>query len=51
MCRYQGNLHYWLLDERCFDQFSVIYEGGDKTAIFQNAPDEPNLIEERAVSL
>lgn len=44
----QGNLHSWLLNTHCYDQFSLIYEGGDRTAIFNNTHQEPVLIEERA---
>nr|XP_039256545.1 eukaryotic translation initiation factor 3 subunit B-like [Styela clava] len=42
-----GNLHYYLEEEDCNDQFSIIYEGGDKTAIFLNTHTEPALLEER----
>lgn len=31
------------------DQYSVIYEGGERTAIFKNTPREPAMVEERAV--
>ena len=52
----QGNLRYWLQDPDCFDHYSVIYEGGEKTAIFQNSVHlssvrDPTLVEERAVSI
>ncbi|XP_067673505.1 eukaryotic translation initiation factor 3 subunit B-like [Haliotis asinina] len=43
-----GNLRYWLQNKDCRDQYSVIYEGGEKTAIFLNSGSEPTLIEERA---
>lgn len=48
-----GNLRYWLQDPDCFDHYSVIYEGGEKTAIFQNSVHlssvrDPTLVEERA---
>ncbi|XP_045213087.2 eukaryotic translation initiation factor 3 subunit B-like isoform X2 [Mercenaria mercenaria] len=48
-----GNLRYWLQDPDCFDHYSVIYEGGEKTAIFQNTVHlssvrEPTKVEERA---
>ncbi|XP_060560213.1 eukaryotic translation initiation factor 3 subunit B-like [Ruditapes philippinarum] len=48
-----GNLRYWLQDPDCFDNYSVIYEGGEKTAIFQNTVHlssvrEPTKVEERA---
>ena len=39
------------MDSHCYDQYSVIYEGGDRTAIMKNAHNEPMVIEERAVSL
>lgn len=45
-----GNTHSYLLDENCFDQFSVIYEGGGKTAIYLNSVPEPTVVEERKVS-
>ena len=48
---FQGNLRSWLMDTHCYDQYSVIYEGGDRTAIMNNAHNEPTVIEERAVSL
>jgi translation initiation factor 3 subunit B len=35
------------LDPHCYDQFSVIYEGGEKTAIFLNSHSEPTPVEER----
>ena len=38
------------MDTHCYDQYSVIYEGGDRTAIMKNAHNEPTVIEERAVS-
>ncbi|KAJ8318881.1 hypothetical protein KUTeg_003972 [Tegillarca granosa] len=43
-----GNLRYWLQEPDCSDQYSVIYDGGDRTAIYLNSPREPSLIEERA---
>ena len=48
---YQGNLRSWLQDPDCYDQFSVIYDGGEKTAIFANNSSEPAVVEERAVSI
>lgn len=47
---YQGNMRHWLEDPDCRDQYSVIYESGERTAIFSNDPKEPILVEERAVS-
>lgn len=46
----QGNVYYWLLDPDCFDQYSIIYDGGEKTAIYLNSMPEPTLLEERSVS-
>lgn len=43
-----GNLRSWLLNNESFDQFSVIYDGGEKTAIFLNSHTQPTLIEERS---
>ena len=45
-----GNLHYYLNDENCFDQFSVIHNGGAKTSIFLNSVPEPTAVQERDVS-
>ena len=45
----QGNLKYWLMDKNGYDQFSVIYEGGARTAVYLNASSEPTVVEERAV--
>jgi len=42
-----GNMKYFLQNKECFDQFSVIYGEGEKTAIFLNSA-EPSKIEERA---
>ena len=54
-----GNLHYYLLDENCFDQFVVIHNPrntgevfqGNKTSIYLNSMPEPSLVDERAVSI
>ncbi|XP_069124801.1 eukaryotic translation initiation factor 3 subunit B-like [Argopecten irradians] len=43
-----GNLRYFLQEPDCVDQYSVIYEGGERTAIFKNTSREPTVIEERA---
>jgi len=51
-----GNLHYYLLDENCFDQFVVIHNPrntgevfqGNKTSIYLNSMPEPSLVDERA---
>ena len=45
----QGNLLQWLMDQRCYDLFSVIFEGGDRTAIYQNTVSEPTLLHSRQV--
>jgi len=42
-----GNLRSFLQNKDCFDQFSVIYGEGEKTAIFLNSA-EPSKLEERA---
>lgn len=42
-----GNLHSWLLNAQCCDQFSVIYEGGDKTAVYLNTPGEVTILQNR----
>ncbi|XP_070581351.1 eukaryotic translation initiation factor 3 subunit B-like [Ptychodera flava] len=43
-----GNLKWWLLDADCNDQYSVIYDGGERTAIFWNTSAGPASIEERS---
>ncbi|KAH7644441.1 translation initiation factor eIF-3b like protein [Dermatophagoides farinae] len=43
----RGNLREWLLDPDCCDQFSVVYDGGDTTAIYLNSNPEPALIQKR----
>lgn len=45
----QGNLRHWLEDPDCRDQYSVIYDSGEKTGIFSNDVKEPIEVEERAV--
>lgn len=47
----QGNLRYWLEEAECRDQYSVIFESGDRTSIFWNDVKDPVSIEERAVSV
>jgi len=42
-----GNLRSFLNNHNCYDQFSVIYGDGEKTAIFLNSG-EPSKVEERA---
>ncbi|ESN92191.1 hypothetical protein HELRODRAFT_157973 [Helobdella robusta] len=42
-----GNLYSWLLNPHCYDQFSVIYEGGETTALYLNTPSEPQCLEMR----
>lgn len=51
LCFSQGNLRYWLEDPDCRDQYSVIFESGDRTSIFWNDIKEPVQIEDRAVSV
>lgn len=46
----QGNMRHWIEDADCRDQYSVIYEAGERTAIFANDAKEPITAEERAVS-
>lgn len=36
-----GNLKSWLLEPDACDQFSVVYEGGDKVSVFSNTVPEP----------
>ncbi|RWS15335.1 Eukaryotic translation initiation factor 3 subunit B-like protein [Dinothrombium tinctorium] len=43
----KGNLRYWLLDPDCYDQYSVLYDGGEMTAVFLNSNPQPTLIKER----
>lgn len=47
----QGNMRHWIEDQDCRDQYSVIYEAGERTAIFSNDSKEPIVSEERAVSM
>ena len=46
----QGCLQYYLLDPDACDQFSIVYEQGDKVAVNLNTQPEPTLLEERPVS-
>lgn len=43
----RGNLNYWLLEPDCYDQYSVLYEGGETTAVYLNSMPEPTLLKER----
>uniref|UniRef100_A0A3B3TSL9 Eukaryotic translation initiation factor 3 subunit B n=1 Tax=Poecilia latipinna TaxID=48699 RepID=A0A3B3TSL9_9TELE len=43
-----GNMRHWIEDSDCRDQYSVIYEAGERTAIFSNDAKDPILAEERA---
>lgn len=45
----QGNLRHWMEEPDCRDQYSVIYDSGEKTGIFSNDVKEPIEVEERAV--
>ena len=46
----QGNMRHWTEDPDCRDHFSVIYESGERTAIYANDAKESLTVEERAVS-
>lgn len=46
----QGNLRHWMEDPDCRDQYSVIYEAGERTGIFSNDAKDAITVEERAVS-
>ena len=41
----------WLLNKSCFDQFSVIYGGGESVAICENTGKEPKVVKERKVCI
>ncbi|CAF92736.1 unnamed protein product, partial [Tetraodon nigroviridis] len=43
-----GNLRHWIEDPDCRDQYSVIYEAGERTAIFNNDSKDAITVEERA---
>ena len=43
-------MRHWMEDPDCRDQYSVIYESGERTAIFNNDAKDPIVSEERAVS-
>lgn len=43
----RGNLKSWLMNPDAYDQYSVIHEGGDKTAVYLNSNPDPTLLEER----
>uniref|UniRef100_A0A8C2E1D1 Eukaryotic translation initiation factor 3 subunit B n=1 Tax=Cyprinus carpio TaxID=7962 RepID=A0A8C2E1D1_CYPCA len=45
-----GNLRHWMEDSDCRDQYSVIYDSGERTGIFANDVKEPIEVEERAVT-
>ena len=44
-----GNLQWYLLEPDCFDQYSVVFQAGDRTAVMLNSIPEPQTIEERQV--
>lgn len=44
-------MRHWIEDPDCRDQYSVIYEAGERTAIFSNDAKEPIVAEERAVRI
>jgi hypothetical protein len=43
-------MRHWTEDPDCRDHFSVIYESGERTAIYANDAKESITVEERAVS-
>ncbi len=43
-------MRHWIEESDCRDQYSVIYEAGERTAIFNNDAKDPIIAEERAVS-
>jgi len=45
----QGNMRHWIEDPDCRDQYSVIYEAGERTVIYNNDAKEPIVSEERSV--
>jgi len=42
-----GNLSWFLLEPDCFDQYSVVFQAGDTTAVMLNSVPEPSTLEER----
>ncbi|KAF4519210.1 hypothetical protein B566_EDAN013504, partial [Ephemera danica] len=44
----QGNLHSYLLDPDCYDQYCIVCGGGTMVQIWQNSAPEPTKVEERA---
>ncbi|XP_056265440.1 eukaryotic translation initiation factor 3, subunit Ba [Pseudoliparis swirei] len=43
-----GNMRHWIEDPDCRDQYSVIYEAGERTVIYNNDAKEPIVSEERS---
>ena len=43
----RGNLRYWLENPDSYDQYSVLYDGGETAAIYLNANPEPVLVKKR----
>jgi len=43
----RGDLRYWLQDPDCYDQYSVLHDGGEVTTVFLNSTPEPTLLKER----
>uniref|UniRef100_T1IVX1 Eukaryotic translation initiation factor 3 subunit B n=1 Tax=Strigamia maritima TaxID=126957 RepID=T1IVX1_STRMM len=43
----RGNLYYWLLNPDCYDQYSVIYNGGSKTSVWLNSLPEATCLQDR----
>nr|CAG4640661.1 EOG090X01UY [Eulimnadia texana] len=44
----QGALQYYLLERDANDQFSVVYEQGEKVSVYLNSQPEPAVLEERS---
>jgi len=43
-----GNLKSFMLNSDCVDQFSIIYEGGDKTSVYTATQPEPTVLMQRS---
>ncbi|RWS22359.1 Eukaryotic translation initiation factor 3 subunit B-like protein, partial [Leptotrombidium deliense] len=43
----KGNLRSWLQDPDCYDHYSVLYDGGEMTAVYSNSNPQPTLVKER----
>lgn len=42
-----GNLRQWLQNPDCYDEFSVMYCGGERAAIYVNSTPEPAILKDR----